>query len=197
MCHDVCLTVRLPPISDSFPWVYSTWHILGTFSLDGTSRLLERCPTHRIFLDLNPSNHADSINKASLSWLYVAEISHVRGPRVYSPLRNSSWRNFAAYTSVNNWPSWPWWPIGKKCVLGLATGSTPMQVYRKLVKSHKEGLSFRHVTTFNLDEYFPMKADALQSYHRFMHEHLFSHIDIQPGNIHIPDGDIEPSRIQQ
>src|SRR5690606_15055818 len=68
---------------------------------------------------------------------------------------------------------------GKHCVLGLATGSTPTRVYAELVRMHKEdGLSFRHVCTFNLDEYYPMQPDALQSYVRFMNEHLFSHIDI-------------------
>ena len=78
---------------------------------------------------------------------------------------------------------------GKDCVLGLATGSTPIQVYSELIRLHKEeGLSFKHVTTFNLDEYYPMQPNELQSYHRFMREHLFDHIDIDPQNIHIPDG---------
>lgn len=86
---------------------------------------------------------------------------------------------------------------GRRCVLGLATGSTPMQIYSKLIRAHKKGLSFSHVTTFNLDEYYPMKAEALQSYHRFMQEHLFKHIDIDPENIHIPDGEIEESQIAQ
>lgn len=52
----------------------------------------------------------------------------------------------------------------------------------------KEGLSFRNVTAFNLDEYYPMDPQALQSYHRFMHEHLFSLVDIDKGRVHIPDG---------
>ncbi len=78
---------------------------------------------------------------------------------------------------------------GKHCVLGLATGSTPTRVYAELVRMHKEeGLSFRHVYTFNLDEYYPMQPDALQSYVRFMNEHLFSHIDIPKDQIFIPDG---------
>lgn len=60
-------------------------------------------------------------------------------------------------------------PAGKKCVLGLATGSTPVMVYRELVRMHKEGsLSFRNVITFNLDEYHGTSPDDLQSYHRFM-----------------------------
>jgi glucosamine-6-phosphate deaminase len=76
-----------------------------------------------------------------------------------------------------------------KCVLGLATGSTPTGVYAELVRLHKEEkLSFKNVVTFNLDEYFPMKREELQSYHRFMHEHLFDHIDIKKENVNIPDG---------
>ena len=80
---------------------------------------------------------------------------------------------------------------GEYCVLGLATGSTPKLVYKELVRLHKEeGVSFRNVVAFNLDEYYPMKADALQSYVRFMKEHLFDHVDIDPSNYHIPDGTI-------
>jgi glucosamine-6-phosphate deaminase len=64
-------------------------------------------------------------------------------------------------------------------VLGLATGVTPIRVYAELVRLHKEeGLSFKDVITFNLDEYYPMKPDAAQSYVTFMYENLFSHVDI-------------------
>ncbi len=85
---------------------------------------------------------------------------------------------------------------GEKCVLGLATGSTPVTVYNELVRMHREeGLSFRNVITFNLDEYFPMQPEALQSYQRFMHEHLFDHIDIPKKAIHIPDGAIPVERV--
>ncbi|GAA0188696.1 glucosamine-6-phosphate deaminase [Fulvivirga kasyanovii] len=78
---------------------------------------------------------------------------------------------------------------GEHCVLGLATGSSPTSVYNELVRLHKEeSLSFKNVITFNLDEYFPMEPDALQSYVRFMNEYLFDHIDIDRENIHIPDG---------
>ena len=78
---------------------------------------------------------------------------------------------------------------GRNCVLGLATGSTPIGVYAELVRLHQhEGLSFRNVVTFNLDEYYPMPPEELQSYVRFMGEHLFDHVDIEPQNIHIPDG---------
>ncbi len=74
-------------------------------------------------------------------------------------------------------------------VLGLATGSTPVPVYRELVRMHREeGLDFSGVTTFNLDEYIGLPADHPQSYHRFMHENLFDHINMEERNIHIPDG---------
>ena len=80
---------------------------------------------------------------------------------------------------------------GRSAVLGLATGSTPIGVYRELVRMHREEkLSFRNVVTFNLDEYYPMPKDSIHSYHRFMWENLFSHVDVQPDNVHIPDGTI-------
>jgi glucosamine-6-phosphate deaminase len=78
---------------------------------------------------------------------------------------------------------------GQQTVLGLATGSTPVAVYDELIRLHREeGVSFKTVVTFNLDEYWPMQPDALQSYHRFMREHLFDHLDIPADAIHIPDG---------
>ncbi|CAL2089475.1 glucosamine-6-phosphate deaminase [Tenacibaculum sp. 190524A05c] len=87
---------------------------------------------------------------------------------------------------------------GSMCVLGLATGSSPIKVYEELVRFHKEdNLSFSNVITFNLDEYFPMQPDDLQSYYHFMHEHLFNHVDILPENINIPDGTISPEDIYQ
>jgi len=77
----------------------------------------------------------------------------------------------------------------KLCVLGLATGSSPIRVYEELVRMHKEeGLSFANVVSFNLDEYLPMDHENMQSYFYFMHEHLFNHVDIIPENVHIPDG---------
>ena len=80
----------------------------------------------------------------------------------------------------------------EKTVLGLATGSSPLKLYEELIRMHKEdGLSFANVVTFNLDEYFPMQPAAIQSYHRFMHENLFNHIDIKKENVHIPDGAID------
>lgn len=85
----------------------------------------------------------------------------------------------------------------EKCVLGLATGSTPKTLYAELVRLHKlEGLSFKNVITFNLDEYYPIDKDALQSYNRFMKVHLFDHIDIEPGNTHVPDGEIPKDAIK-
>ncbi len=75
------------------------------------------------------------------------------------------------------------------CVLGLATGSTPIATYRELVRLHrKEGLDFSKVTTFNLDEYVGLPHEHPQSYHAFMDEHLFRHINVARENIHIPDG---------
>jgi glucosamine-6-phosphate deaminase len=85
---------------------------------------------------------------------------------------------------------------GKRCVLGLATGSTPVKVYEELVRLHNEdGLSFKNVSTFNLDEYYPIEPDSLQSYNRFMREHLFDHIDIEPENVHIPNGTLRPDDV--
>ena len=78
---------------------------------------------------------------------------------------------------------------GRNCVLGLATGNTPVGVYDELVRMHREdGLSLANVVTFNLDEYYPMQPHELQSYVRFMREHLFDLVDIAPGNWHVPDG---------
>jgi glucosamine-6-phosphate deaminase len=85
----------------------------------------------------------------------------------------------------------------EKCVLGLATGSTPITLYNELVRMHREaGLSFRNVITFNLDEYYPIEHDQLQSYNRYMHRMLFDHIDINPANIHIPDGSLPKEKIK-
>lgn len=78
---------------------------------------------------------------------------------------------------------------GEVAVLGLATGVTPIEVYNELIRLHKEeALSFSNVITFNLDEYYPMKPDAVQSYFTFMKAHLFDHIDIDMKNVHLPDG---------
>ena len=84
----------------------------------------------------------------------------------------------------------------KTTVLGLATGSSPVKLYDELVRLHREeGLSFQQVITFNLDEYYPMHPDSLQSYVRFMREHLFDLIDIPEENINIPDGTVDEEDI--
>lgn len=87
---------------------------------------------------------------------------------------------------------------GEKCVLGLATGSTPISLYAALVKLHQtEGLSFKNVISFNLDEYYPIDKDAYQSYWSFMHRHLFSHVDIDPANIHLPNGNVPKEEMKK
>ncbi|KAA9338168.1 glucosamine-6-phosphate deaminase [Hymenobacter busanensis] len=87
---------------------------------------------------------------------------------------------------------------GQTCVLGLATGSSPTRVYEELVRLHREeGLSFQNVVSFNLDEYYPMPPDSLQSYVRFMHEYLFDHVDIRPENVHIPDGTLPQAQVAE
>lgn len=87
--------------------------------------------------------------------------------------------------------------LGKKAVLGLATGSTPIKVYEYLVKAHlEEGLSFANVVCFNLDEYLPMDPNSIHSYVRFMKEHLFDHLDIPEDQIHIPNGLIEKEEMK-
>ncbi|GGZ86167.1 glucosamine-6-phosphate deaminase [Algibacter mikhailovii] len=75
------------------------------------------------------------------------------------------------------------------CILGLATGSSPKGLYAELVRLHKEeGLSFKNVVSFNLDEYYPMEPDSVNSYVRFMKEQLFNHVDILLENYNVPDG---------
>jgi glucosamine-6-phosphate deaminase len=76
-------------------------------------------------------------------------------------------------------------------VLGLATGSTPLGTYGKLISAHRDGrISFKRVKTFNLDEYLGLSPDHSQSYHRFMRESLFDHIDIQSSGTRVPRGDV-------
>ncbi len=86
---------------------------------------------------------------------------------------------------------------GRPVVLGLATGHTPLHVYRELVRMHREeGLDFSHVVTFNLDEYWPIEPTVRQSYHAWMHENLFRHINIRPENIHIPSGTVSEADLE-
>jgi glucosamine-6-phosphate deaminase len=77
-------------------------------------------------------------------------------------------------------------------VLGLATGSTPIGTYKELIRMHEAGeLDFSKVVTFNLDEYVGLPSTHDQSYHYFMHENLFNHININPANVHVPSGVVE------
>lgn len=86
---------------------------------------------------------------------------------------------------------------GLPCVLGLATGSSPISVYNQLIKLHQEeDLSFKNVITFNLDEYYGLEPNDINSYHFFMHENLFDHIDIPAENINIPSGILEPKKVR-
>lgn len=78
---------------------------------------------------------------------------------------------------------------GKRVVLGLATGSTPIPLYAELVRLHREEkLSFANVTTFNLDEYSGLGPDHDQSYRWFMQQQLFNHVDVTPSETHVPNG---------
>ena len=87
---------------------------------------------------------------------------------------------------------------GEKPVIGLATGSTPKTLYAELVRMHKlEGLSFKNVITFNLDQYYPMEANAIHSYHYFMRKYLFEQTDIDPHNYYLPDGMIAKDQVKQ
>lgn len=87
---------------------------------------------------------------------------------------------------------------GQTAVLGLPTGSTPVGVYRELIRMHREeGLDFSNVVTFNLDEYFGLEPDQLQSYHRWMFEHFFDHVNISRDNIHIPDGTVPLDEVEE
>ncbi|HEV2150394.1 MAG TPA: glucosamine-6-phosphate deaminase [Longimicrobiaceae bacterium] len=82
-------------------------------------------------------------------------------------------------------------------VLGLATGSTPIGIYRELIRMHREeGLDFSDVVTFNLDEYYPMDPKSIHSYHRYMWENLFEHINVRPENVHVPRGDLPREEVE-
>ena len=88
--------------------------------------------------------------------------------------------------------------VGQTLVLGLPTGSTPIGVYQDLIRRHEEeGLDFSNVVTFNLDEYYPMDPESLQSYHRFMEENFFNHVNIPEDQIHIPRGDIPRDEVER
>lgn len=98
-------------------------------------------------------------------------------------------REIANIISSNN-------DLGKNTVLGLATGSSPIEMYKELIRIHKEeGLSFKNVITFNLDEYYPMNHGSDKSYHYFMDDKLFNHIDIDKANIHVPTGELPEGEV--
>jgi glucosamine-6-phosphate deaminase len=85
---------------------------------------------------------------------------------------------------------------GAHAVLGLATGSTPIGIYRELSRLHREeGLDFSDVVTFNLDEYYPMRPDSIHSYNRYMWENLFDEINVRPENVHVPRGDVPRDKV--
>lgn len=87
--------------------------------------------------------------------------------------------------------------LGQTAVLGLPTGSTPVSIYRELIRMHQEeGLDFSRVETFNLDEYYGVASDQLQSYHRWMYDNFFNHINLPAENIHIPDGMVPLDRVE-
>jgi len=88
--------------------------------------------------------------------------------------------------------------LGEKCVLGLATGSSPITIYSELVRLHKEeNLSFKNVITFNLDEYWPINKKSRHSYNKFMFDHLFNHVDIDHKNINIPNGNVSSNKLEE
>jgi len=113
-------------------------------------------------------------------------IPHTKIPTLVFPTANQASRHVAlmieSLIRQNN-------SANRPTVLGLATGSTPVGLYRELIRLHKEaGLDFSRVVTFNLDEYYAMQPDDVHSYNLWMQETLFKHINIKPENIHIPDG---------
>ncbi|MBN2022437.1 MAG: glucosamine-6-phosphate deaminase [Pirellulales bacterium] len=88
--------------------------------------------------------------------------------------------------------------FGQRAVLGLATGSTPVSVYRELIRMHhEEGLDLSGVVTFNLDEYYGLSPAQVQSYHQWMDESLFNHVNIPRENIHILDGTLPPGEVEE
>jgi glucosamine-6-phosphate deaminase len=84
-----------------------------------------------------------------------------------------------------------------RCVLGLATGSTPVGIYRDLIRRYEAGeVDFSHVVTFNLDEYYPMSPYSIHSYRLYMMENLFAHLNLDPQNIYIPDGGVSRQKLE-
>ncbi|MGH7530895.1 MAG: glucosamine-6-phosphate deaminase, partial [Gemmatimonadales bacterium] len=85
-----------------------------------------------------------------------------------------------------------------RCVLGLATGSTPLGVYRELIRRHRAGeIDFSRVVIFNLDEYYPMGPESPHSYRRYMWENFFEQVNIPPESVHIPDGSVSREQLAE
>src|SRR5947199_2898909 len=121
-------------------------------------------------------------------------VPHTKTPTLFFPNSTQASRHVAlmieSLIRQNN-------SANRATVLGLATGSTPVGLYRELIRLHKEaGLDFSRVVTFNLDEYFPMAKDDPHSYYRWMHETFFDHVNIPAANIRIPDGTLPPDDIE-
>src|SRR5437588_7506046 len=121
-------------------------------------------------------------------------VAHTKIPTLVFPTSSQASRHVAlmieSLIRQNN-------SANRPTVLGLATGSTPVGLYRELIRLHKEaGLDFARVVTFNLDEYLPMEPDDPHSYNRWMREIFFNHVNIQTQNIHIPDGTLPPQDAQ-
>jgi glucosamine-6-phosphate deaminase len=122
-------------------------------------------------------------------------VAHTKIPTLVFPTSDQASRHVAlmieSLIRQNN-------SANRPTVLGLATGSTPVGLYRELIRLHKEaGLDFSRVITFNLDEYYPMAPDDIHSYHRWMHETFFSHVNIPSQNICIPDGMTRPEDVEE
>jgi glucosamine-6-phosphate deaminase len=121
-------------------------------------------------------------------------VPHTKVPTLVFPTNSQAARHVAlmieSLIRQNN-------SAGRPTVLGLPTGSTPVGLYRELIRLHKEaGLDFSRVITFNLDEYYPMPPDDPQSYRRWMQETFFNHVNIPPQNLHVPDGTIRPEDVE-
>src|SRR5207245_7336471 len=86
----------------------------------------------------------------------------------------------------------------ERCVLGLATGSTPLGIYQELIRRHRAGeVDYSRVVTFNLDEYYPMPPTSPHSFRRYMQENLFDHINLPPAQAHVPDGGTPRERLAE